>query len=191
MPGCFGILYMVDIYLTLYCFMESFSTICGLKSDILHPGSELSQKKLQACWGIRTCSNCSSEGLQLERQSNNQNHFTCSVTHLILVVQCLSVSFILQKRKRLRPCVHHFFSPATRRVLDSLGFCRVARQVSQRCQATATRMQATSWRLAKVFDGTSIHIRSPHLPKLPSQCTIPIWSIGYHHVSPKRWMVNV
>ena len=152
MPGCFGILYMVDthiyIYLTLYCFMESFSTICGLKSDILRPGSELSQKKLQACWGrIRTCSNCSNEGLQLERQSNNQNHFfTCSVTHLFLVVRCFSVSFILQELKRLRPCVHHgFFSPpATRRVLDSLGFRRVARQVSQRCQATATRIQATS-----------------------------------------------
>jgi hypothetical protein len=75
--------------------MESFSTICGLKSDILRPGSELSQKKLQACWGIRTCSNCSSEGLQLERRSNNQNHFfTCSVTHLFLVVvRCFSVSF--------------------------------------------------------------------------------------------------
>ena len=158
MPGCFGILYMVDIYLTLYCFMESFSTICGLKSDILRPGSELSQKKLQACWGrIRTCSNCSNEGLQLERQSNNQNHFfTCSVTHLFLVVaQCFSVPLLrerrcvlvfLQKLKRLQPCVHHdFFSPpATRRVLDSLGFRRVARQVSQRCQATATRMQATS-----------------------------------------------
>ena len=40
-------------------------------------------------------------------------------------------------------------------------------------------------RLAKVFDGTSIHIRSPHLPKLPSQCTIPIWSIGYHGITNK------
>ena len=127
----------------------------GLKSDILRPGSELSQKKLQACWGrIRTCSNCSNEGLQLERQSNNQNHFfTCSVTHLFLVVRCFSVPLLrerrcvlvfLQKLKRLRPCIHHFFSPATRRVLDSLGFRRVTRQVSQRCQATATRMQATS-----------------------------------------------
>ena len=140
--------------------MESFSTICGLKSDILRPGSELSQKKLQACWArirtCRTCSNCSNEGLQLERQSNNQNHFfTCSVTHLFLVVQCFSVPLLrerrcvlvfLQKLKRLQPCVHHdFFSPpATRRVLDSLGFRRVARQVSQRCQATSTRMQATS-----------------------------------------------
>ena len=129
----------------------------GLKSDILRPGSELSQKKLQACWGIRTCSSCSSEGLQLERQSNNQNHFfTCSVTHLFLVVaQCFSVPLLrerrcvlvfLQKLKRIRPCVHHgFFSPpATRRVLDSLGFRWVARQVSQRWQVTATRMEAAS-----------------------------------------------
>ena len=144
------ILYMVDIYLTYFDIILFYGLFqySGLKSDILRPGSELSQKKLQACWGIiRTCSNCSNEGLQLERQSNNQNHFfTCSVTHLFLVVRCFSVSFILQKLKRIRPCVHHdFFSPsATRRVLDSLGFRRVARQVSQRCQATATRMQATS-----------------------------------------------
>ena len=142
------ILYMVDIYLTYFDIILFYGLFqySGLKSDILRPGSELSQKKLQACWGrIRTCSNCSNEGLQLERQSNNQNHFfTCSVTHLFFVVRCFSVSF-LQKLKRIRPCVHHdFFSPATRRVLDSLGFRWVARQVSQRCQATATRMQATS-----------------------------------------------
>ena len=115
--------HIFDIYVTLYCFMESFSTICGLKSDILRPGSELSQKKLQACWGIRTCSNCSNEGLQLERQSNNRNHFfTRSVPHLFLVVAgCFSVSFswttgkemfagvFLQTQKRNLPCIHHWW----------------------------------------------------------------------------------